>query len=917
VFRFLELELHGWDFWDSVRVPLDTEVVVLSGMNGSGKTTMLDAIRQLLHAPRLSQGRRLVHYLRKPGEPALLRAVVSNRQDDRKRRPFERQGVTQDEATLACAILSSGGTPEKRYAILPGRVGAESLQKKLLEGRDWLSPEQYRRALEYAGVSRSLMHILALEQGRADELSRKRPRDLFQWVMEARGSQEILDRYTESRRRYEDSEGEVHRQREAIVRVETDLMGVERQVRRLDGIEEQRVRVQQARVILDAAHLQAHHLKLRDITAKLPELRTKNTNFKTTIERLEREIEDDGRRVHGLRELQKARQTEAGSARTTRDSKVGAEAEARVRLQGVRDQAIELQGIPAEDLSQLRDSLDAARNAVFTADARLREFADLRPPLLARIRDLERGTPRYPDSVERTLAALAGARVPAELTAARVDVVDPKWASAVESALGDLRYAITVSTAHEREAAEIARREGFPGPVVTETVRADLNHGPIRVEGAVPRWFADWLQGVRFVEGDYPAEGAETVTRDGPRRDGRGVWTSRAADRALGSSAIEAQLEASRETRRRLDEEERTVHDQRAEAARRVQDLDTRVRAQERRLILVEAVKGLPAMEASFLEASKQAARARTASDEAERAVQEAIATADRAEADLDRKKADCAGRRSEWEGTRKAVAEMEAEQRALEPSLEDLRRKVPAEWRTRAEAGELPTPPLAEQDLRSAEAQLKRREDEGPIPDPSIRQQRELLQGNLEELRAHVKQRETEAEAAKEELTRCRGEYLGIVRSTIHDYCRRARDLAGLANAQIDFEVPQIENDDKSIAEAGIAVRIGFDGKPPADLGDASHSGGQQVIAGLILLMAMAETEGESFFIIDEPFAHLSLDRIDDVGQFLRRSKSQFLLTVPTTLDRGQLDPASLLVVLRKKGAGEAFAPVPIVARA
>src|ERR1051325_3217529 len=89
---------------------------------------------------------------------------------------------------------------------------------------------------------------------------------------------------------------------------------------------------------------------------------------------------------------------------------------------------------------------------------------------------------------------------------------------------------------------------------------------------------------------------------------------------------------------------------------------------------------------------------------------------------------------------------------------------------------------------------------------------------------------------------------------------------------------------------------------KPQTEIGDTAHSGGQQVIAGLILLMAMAETEGDSFFIVDEPFAHLSLDRIDEVGRFLRGSGSQFLITVPTTLDRGQLDPASLLVVLSKK---------------
>ncbi len=80
---------------------------------------------------------------------------------------------------------------------------------------------------------------------------------------------------------------------------------------------------------------------------------------------------------------------------------------------------------------------------------------------------------------------------------------------------------------------------------------------------------------------------------------------------------------------------------------------------------------------------------------------------------------------------------------------------------------------------------------------------------------------------------------------------------------------------------------------------------------------MSMAETEGDTFFIVDEPFAHLSLDRVDDVGNFLRRSGSQFLITVPTTLDRCQLDPASLLIVLGKKRADSVYAPSPIVARA
>ena len=83
MFRFLELELHGWDFWPDTRVPLDSDVVILSGPNGSGKTTMLDAVRQILNASKLSQNRRLAHYLRRPNQPALVRAVVSNRADQR------------------------------------------------------------------------------------------------------------------------------------------------------------------------------------------------------------------------------------------------------------------------------------------------------------------------------------------------------------------------------------------------------------------------------------------------------------------------------------------------------------------------------------------------------------------------------------------------------------------------------------------------------------------------------------------------------------------------------------------------------------------------------------------------------------------------------------------------------------------
>ena len=121
MFRFIELAIHNWDLWQPVRIKLDRDIVVITGPNGSGKTTLLDAVRQLLNAPRLSSKRRLQHYLRHPDAPVLIQAVVSNEEGNGTGRPFRRERITTPEATLCCMLVPNpGGSPEKRFAILPG-----------------------------------------------------------------------------------------------------------------------------------------------------------------------------------------------------------------------------------------------------------------------------------------------------------------------------------------------------------------------------------------------------------------------------------------------------------------------------------------------------------------------------------------------------------------------------------------------------------------------------------------------------------------------------------------------------------------------------------------------------------------------------------------------------------------------------
>ena len=130
---------------------------------------------------------------------------------------------------------------------------------------------------------------------------------------------------------------------------------------------------------------------------------------------------------------------------------------------------------------------------------------------------------------------------------------------------------------------------------------------------------------------------------------------------------------------------------------------------------------------------------------------------------------------------------------------------------------------------------------------------------------------------------------------------------------------MPDLDQVENSLEEAELLVRFGFDGKRVSNMGASSLSGGQRVVASLILLMSLATSGGVDrggFFIIDEPFAHLSLERIDDVTRFLEKSQCQFIMTSPTTHNVNVFNAARLQLNFRIKVPGKRFAPIPTVIR-
>lgn len=902
MFRFLELSLHGWDLWPAVRIPLHRDVVLVTGPNGAGKTTLLDAIRQLLNAPRLSSKRRLQHYLRHADRPALLRAVVSNEGGERGP-PFARERILTPEATLACALVpGSGGTPEKRFVVLPGRPSVAELQARLLESRDWYGADRYARVLESAGVTRSLMGVLAIEQGRTNSLFELKPRELFLRVLEMLGDRAVLERYRDARGRYDDTRRELLHQITALAGRQAELETAKREVRRLEEYEQARQKVAVLEATLPAAELQIDLKRKLAIEPKLQELRTKVARGETDRARLEAEAsaseaseKEADAWVADLRGRERDLQERHNDA-------IAAEAGTRVEVTRLEALQAELADLPEGDPVATDAHCETARRTVFECEVALHIAEDDASVLGAKIAELEAGRPSYPEAVVRTLDDLRGRGIPGEVLAAQCEVSGDDLGAAVEAALGDARYALVVPEDAAAAAIDVAVRHAFPGPIWSgPRLGIEAQVGPLAVAGGAPSWVPSWLETIE-------------LEARGRWRDGRGTWVAGPEGRVLGHKGREAELARCRDRARDLN---RQADDLRASLEAAGARLDELRALQEKLRRRSEVLRELVKLPRARLELESKAGALALARGEygTARGLLETAAEKHRVASIARTKSRDgLENFIKQHEGEKRSVDEQSKELAAIDAHLAEAVSRIPHELIGRAHRGELDGPDTVRQDLTNARAHLARL---GEPPPETAREEARHLQANVEELEHHVKSRQGEVDAAEKELALCRERYLEIVSGALRDYRSRVQSVAAMADLSVEMQLPSLGADDRSFDEARIDVSIGFDGKEVLPLGDASFSGGQQVIAGLVLLMGMAEVEGRGFFMLDEPFAHLSLDRVDQVGRFLRATKSQFILTAPTTLDRAQLDPASLVVVLRKMRPGEDAAPVPIVAEA
>ncbi len=918
MFHIKSLELVHWDYWQRIKnIPLDAKIITIAGQNGSGKTTLLDALRTLFGLD-CSMGRTYKHYARHSGQQtAWLRAVVDNKNVGKQlsNRPFRSSGFfSDDEVTLFCQIQKNGGDWKRQYLMRPGNVQIEDIT----DANDWLGVENYRKRLANAGLSPAMAKVLALEQGETDKLCEYAPRQLLDLVFQVFGDKEVLDAYDEAKRHQRDTEQELKRFETELEASKTNLEGLRLRVanyHQWEDLNKERRNLQEE--VLPTLEYHEAREKHGNISRQLRDARK-------PLAQADQQLTDKRNALAAqAKALTEAQQHETvleqeSTALQSRLSQINGKLKP---LDSLLEQKTRLQKLAADsgsDIAEVAQQLEE-KEAELARQKQSREALSARiAGELATIAALQGKTAMpEPEAVRGMRRALRDAGIGHAMLSDIVEVTDARWQGAVEGVLGGYASVVLLDKAKDAPAAyRLAEKERYRHFIVPELVTApgikdDSLLSVVKFSAPVPAWLVDQLSRIERVdtvdEGFKLGKDEEWITPEAyhrERRGGRSLFVEASRYR-FGSAGRTQRMEAIQKSLPALEAQEDAL-------TLAISKLASEVGALKARIAGVDAAKELAARQAEFDEAARNAVPLKEERLEVGTRLGE-LQTLIK-DATVQRTRTDTV-----WQNARFALSEAEAglrlnNKRQIEQRGDHARallalrrawRHLPKSWRRPARRARL----VAEHQnshqvalrIHSLEASLARSDWE---LDATVIDQYQRLNEQLHGRQSETEERRYQNNRAIEATGNARGAYIERLRYTIKTYSKNIKELGELAGIEVHADPVRLENDDTQLAQAGLHVRFKFDGKGPIGMNDGEASGGQQVMKSLVLLIGLLKSEDGSggFVFIDEPFAHLDIRNIQLVGEFLKNTEAQYLMTTPLTHNTDVYDPSELTLITSKK---------------
>lgn len=898
--RLDRIELLHWDIQPHQVLALSSGITVLTGENGSGKTAILDAIKVGLGA-QLEGERTTKSYLLKQAAPvAMIRILVDNRTEPgSRRRPFDVLGGPAQETVTLAVVFRAGdeGDYVTEYWILDGDVVPLD-ERSAGRRKDGLRPlpsrEAYRERLRKVGIGRQYLKLLCLPQGQIASFCRKAGPALFEDLFDVIGGRQALDTWNERVR-------DLNAQRRTFEATQTDLREASRNLELL------KVRVRRHHEFR-AKKARAEALERAEPYARRAEAEAEYRRLETERDERTRRIasldaiaaEADAAREAAAAEIEGIARTQAGlqGAYDIADSAwkeaIGEQADCRAKLKVLEDIRRLGEPVAPADVDTLRSSAEALRADLARGQAVAAERQAVAETARRDLDQVRKGLLPLPPEVEAFQARLRQAGIPHHLLAEVVEVRDPSWRPALEGWLGRLRLAVVVQDLDAwSRAAALVRETGYPHGVLAPDVRGS---SPADQEGLVagidvkePRYRALVARLLRAVQpGEHetplqPMRRGERLSSDGfvvTRLEAR---SSKVGDAYLGRAALEQRRADLEERLGTLDRADRTWKEEELRLRGRVGIVEEEIAAQRHR--------------AAWEAARSEWVGVKTALARLDGEVQGRAAERSRIQAEIRdlgarigsirESRGTAEGRaqeaRTERDRVRGEDQEAATRRREVEETLGALRVEVPDEPDEEVEgilADEM-TPRMLQASrgaLGRELATFTAEEQDDLLPVNAARQEQEVaaVANRLETLRASLDLTQKAAEEAREQ-------YQDTTRRVFRAYFARLREAA----EALDFHVEgRLDPREDGRFSCDVRVRVGE--KPPVHHDSEDLSGGQK--AALSILMGMTaislESEGAGFFLIDEPFAASDVHKINELGEFLARTRAQYLLSMPTTAD-------------------------------
>ncbi|OFA00481.1 AAA family ATPase [Duganella sp. HH101] len=919
MFHIKSLELVHWDYWQRIKnIPLDAKIITIAGQNGSGKTTLLDALRTLFGLD-CSMGRTYKHYARHSGQQtAWLRAVVDNKNIGKQlsNRPFRSSGFfSDDEVTLFCQIQKNGGDWKRQYLMRPGNVQIEDIGEA---GNDWLGVENYRKRLANAGLSPAMAKVLALEQGETDKLCEYAPRQLLDLVFQVFGDKEVLDAYDEAKRHQRDTEIELKRFESELEASKTNLEGLRLRVANYhqweDLNKERRNLQEEVLPTLEYHEAREKHAnlsrQLRDARKPLMQADAQLTDKRNALAAQAKALADAQQHETVLEQESTALQSRLNQI-NGKLKPLDSLLEQKVRLQKLADDAGGDLAAVAQQLQEKEIELARQRMA---RDAIATKIAGE----LSTIAALQGKTAMPEPEAQRAMRrALNDAGIGHAMLSDIVEVTDARWQGAIEGVLGGYASVVLLDKSSDASAAyRLAEKERYrhfivPDLVHAPTVKDDSLMSVVKFSAKVPSWLVEQLSRITRVDtvdaGAKLGSHDEWITPDAyhrERRGGRSLFVEASRYR-FGSAGRTQRMEAIQKSLPALEAQEDAL-------TLIVSKLATEISSLKSRLAGVDAAKELAARQEEFDEAVRNSVPLKaertevgTRLGELQTLIKNAVVTRTRAD--------------TTWQNARFALSESEAglrlnNKRQIEQRADHARallalrkawRHLPKSWRRPARRAGLVSEHQNSHQVvlrvHSLEASLARSDWE---LDATVIDQYQRLNDQLHGRQSETEERRYQNNRAIEATGNARGAYMERLRYTIKTYSKNIKELGELAGIEVHSDPVRLENDDTQLAQAGLHVRFKFDGKGIIGMNDGEASGGQQVMKSLVLLIGLLKSEDGSggFVFIDEPFAHLDIRNIQLVGEFLKNTDAQYLMTTPLTHNTDVYDPSELTLITSKK---------------